>query len=100
METSLGINFSIARSVFFLEEGVEGHSEAHVEDPNEGGTHHKQDCKQEGPKLRIGSREVNTTNEHYKETQNVQEVLEGDESCEIFVVPALDAMNLQGREDN
>ena len=52
METSLGINFAIARSVFFLQEGVEGNDEAHVEDPNEGVAHHNHDCEQEDPKLR------------------------------------------------
>ena len=38
METSLGI--FAARSVFFHEDGVEGHNEAQVKDPNEGGAHH------------------------------------------------------------
>ena len=100
METSASLGIVAARSVFFLEDGVEGHNEAHVKDPNEGGAHHDQDCEQEDPNLRIGSREVNTTNEHSKLTQNVQEVLEEDESCDVFRVPGLDAMNLQGRYDN
>ena len=50
--------------------------------------------------MRHGSGEVNRTNEHSNESQNVQGVLEDDESFDVFRIPGSDAMNLQGCEDN
>ena len=50
--------------------------------------------------MRQGSGEVNRTNEHSNEPQNVQGVLEDDESFDIFRILSSDAMNLQGCENN